>query len=79
MMTTTFSQHTAERKFADTLKGIFRKERETRKHLRLPYVAAKRRFESLLIANGYEDRMATEIASRAAEVAMLEYEVEREA
>jgi hypothetical protein len=71
-----FSQYAAERKFVDTIKSIFRKERESRKHLRLPYVAAMARFQKMLIGLGYDERMAWEIAGRAAEVATLEFECE---
>ncbi len=76
-MAATFSQHAAERKFVETIKGIYRKEREARKHLRLPYVAARTRFERMLVSNGYDDHMAWEIAGRAVEVADLEFQCER--
>lgn len=77
-MTATFSQYAAERRFVDTLKSIARKGLESRKNMRLPMVAANRRFANALIAQGYDDRMACEIVGRAAEVADLEIQCERE-
>ena len=74
-----FSQYAAERKFADTIKSIYRKEQATRKHLRLPYVAAMRRFEQKLVDQGYEFMAAREIAHGAVQVAELEFAAEREA
>lgn len=78
-MTTTFSQYAAERRYVDTVKSIARKGRETRKNMRLPLVAANRRFVAVLVEQGYDDRMACEIVGRASEVADLEIQCEREA
>jgi len=79
MAAATFSQYAAERKFADTIKDIYRKEKATRKHLRLPYVAAKRRFEQKLVDQGYEYQSAWEIANGAIQMAELEFACEQEA
>lgn len=68
-----FSQYAAERKFADTMRGIFEKERATRKHLRLPYVAAMRRFEKAMVSEGYSFEEARLIAHGAIQVAELEF------